>query len=204
MVAPNDSITNKTKRIEAIRLALRASQEAGQRQHALGEAEFQKQNAEQQLAQAEDKVEECFEKLSQSAQTFNESMVYIREAFSPERTLPGDEDPQVSTLEPKPKIEVPGTPKTPGNVKQEITYTPGSPIPRTPGGTIRTTMTITPEGEKVEVGSNYPAYIVYIGPRNQHRFFTSWRSIPEKGIEGAQNWVAGVNNTYIKGFTPAK
>ncbi|ESK82633.1 hypothetical protein Moror_11216 [Moniliophthora roreri MCA 2997] len=85
-----------------------------------------------------------------------------------------------------------------------MTHTPGSSVPKAPGGVIRATTKVTTEGEIIEMGSNFPAYIIYVGPDNEHCLFTSWRTISERGVEGVEAWIAGVKNTYYKGFTLSK
>ncbi|EEB89274.1 hypothetical protein MPER_12643 [Moniliophthora perniciosa FA553] len=206
----------KSMRLEAIRQAILACEDAGDSNHALSAAEVEKQAAEQQLVEAEVKVEDCFERLSASAQRFSESMSYVRDSFSPERSLPDIG----AALRPNPpdsvtkSFLVPSTMTSQHNSgakHQEVAHTPGSPVPRTPGGIIRASAKLTSGGDVVEAGSNFPAYIVYVGPNNEHRFFTSWfapsaprKTIPEKNIEGLEEWVAGHAKSYFKGFRSSK
>ncbi|EEB93714.1 hypothetical protein MPER_07594, partial [Moniliophthora perniciosa FA553] len=187
--------------MEAIRAAIQASQDAGQLQYALGEAEVEVRNAQRHLVKAEENVEDCLSKLNRSADDFT----HVREVFSPPPAQPvqhslaaRDKPGSRSTQASKDRVVSPSIPRHAD--EPELSHVVGSPAPRRPGGVIRSTVQFTPSGDVVQEGSNFPAYIVYYGP-NAHRLFTSWRSFPERGIEGAQDWVnSSPGKSYYKGF----
>ncbi|KAI3616628.1 hypothetical protein WG66_011383 [Moniliophthora roreri] len=143
--------------MDAIRQAINACADAEKHQQALGKAEVKKQVAEKLLTEAEGQVSDCLEKLDVSAEHFSSSIAKVREAFSSERSLSDTSVPLCLPQTPRHAI---------GRPRQEITHTPGSPVPKVPGGVIRATTKVTTEGEIVKMGSNFPAYIVYASPRN--------------------------------------
>uniref|UniRef100_A0A0W0FQ24 Uncharacterized protein n=1 Tax=Moniliophthora roreri TaxID=221103 RepID=A0A0W0FQ24_MONRR len=151
--------------MDAIRQAINACADAEKHQQALGKAEVKKQVAEKLLTEAEGQVSDCLEKLDVSAEHFSSSIAKVREAFSSERSLSDTSVPLCLPQTPRHAI---------GRPRQEITHTPGSPVPKVPGGVIRATTKVTTEGEIVKMGSNFPAYIVYVGSDNEHHLFTSW------------------------------
>ncbi|KAK7022733.1 hypothetical protein VNI00_017009 [Paramarasmius palmivorus] len=221
MVADNKAQLSPSKlsRVDAIRQALLAAEETGKRQHdgtALGEAAIAAEHAQRNATTAEEHVEDCLADFEKSVQKFDTSIAYVREAFSP----PPPTDQYMSGLPQTPRRGDSPAPSTPSRSKNKTSkieeieeidsekpldkdgigtstksIVPVSPQP-VPGGVIR----FSPSKEVVEEGSNFPAYIVYSGPNRDHRMFYAWRTIIDKGLDGAKDWMMGNPDTLYKGF----
>ncbi|ESK81950.1 hypothetical protein Moror_15402 [Moniliophthora roreri MCA 2997] len=152
------------------------------------EAEIDRQKAEDVYKAAEENTQQAFECLNESAKALNISLANIQLLFS------------TSTESDSSQGSLPPTPRTPSRSHTSITViTPGhSPVPCTPGGSIRST-SVVPE-EELLLGCKSTRYVVYLREGKCDGIFLCWRDLLLCQLQGAASVVENYQPAVYKGF----